>query len=273
MAARCGVLPAETSDVAECRRLALRDGAAVLTERGMALAGLGSTSAGCTLLPAAVWGERLRAYALPTELSIQRLPPSAGAAAGRQVTFESYQGRPKPELEKMIAAVLEGTGGEAKMLAMSSVDQAGGIDYAHTDGWAAAAPGTNPRPDFFFLVCEEWDPTGGESFLVDGQGVFESLPPDVQHTLLHVPLPGRARQGEPRPARPFLSRGGPASRLIVRNGKHSIMASTGPEAVSRHDIYYIAGIWVAFFSRWRRFFSHSAISLRRDGEERNPDAS
>eukprot|EP01045_Picozoa_sp_COSAG04_P006796 COSAG04_NODE_341_length_16294_cov_8.682618_11_plen_237_part_00 len=180
MAARCGVLPAETSDVAECRRLALRDGAAVLTERGMALAGLGSTSAGCTLLPAAVWGERLRAYALPTELSIQRLPPSAGAAAGRQVTFESYQGRPKPDLDKMIADVLEGTGGEAKMLAMSSVDQAGGIDYAHTDGWAAAAPGTNPRPDFFFLVCEEWDPTGGESFLVDGQGVFESLPPDVQ---------------------------------------------------------------------------------------------
>ena len=70
------------------------------------------------------------------------------------------------------------------MLAMSSVDQAGGIDYAHTDGWAAAAPGTNPRPDFFFLVCEEWDPTGGESFLVDGQGVFESLPPALQAEVL-----------------------------------------------------------------------------------------
>lgn len=231
MAALCGLLPEQTSDIDECRRLALRDGAAVLTAEGMKRAGLDRTSEGCTLLPPALWGDQLWAYALPTEISIQQLPPSAGAAAGRQVTFESYQGRPKPELEKMIAEVMEGTAGEERLLAMSSTDQAGGIDYAHTDGWGNAAPGTNPRPDWFFLVCEEWDEAGGESFLVDGQGVFDAMPPDVQHTLLTVPLPGRPRQGEPRSARPFLSRGGPANRLIVRNGKHSIMATTGPEAV------------------------------------------
>jgi hypothetical protein len=33
-------------------------------------------------------------------------------------------------------------------------------------------PGTNPRPDWFFLVCEEWDAAGGESFLVDGQVII-----------------------------------------------------------------------------------------------------
>jgi hypothetical protein len=30
MAERCGVLPVETADLAECQRLALRDGAAIL---------------------------------------------------------------------------------------------------------------------------------------------------------------------------------------------------------------------------------------------------
>ena len=35
-------------------------------------------------------------------------------------------------------------GGEEQMLAMSSENQAGGIDYAHTDGWGNSAPGTDP---------------------------------------------------------------------------------------------------------------------------------
>eukprot|EP01043_Picozoa_sp_COSAG02_P060518 COSAG02_NODE_7926_length_2784_cov_1.108752_1_plen_150_part_10 len=144
----------------------------------------------------------------------------------RQVTFESYQGRPKPQLEKMIAEIMQGTAGEDRLLAMSSEDQVGGIDYAHTDGWSSPRPGTNPRPDWFFLVCEEWDECGGESFLVDGQVVFDTLPLDVQNILLTVPLPGPPRQGEPRPSRPFLQYGGPARRLVVRNGKHSIMSLT-----------------------------------------------
>lgn len=143
-----GVLPRRTADPQECRDIALADGAVVLTQLPEPVA---ATAGGCAELPVHVWGEQLRGYARPCEISISLLPESAGAAAGRQITFESFQGKAGVDLAEIVRAVNAGE------LQVSDADQMGTTDYAHTDGWAGEVqqPGVDLRPDFFFLVCEE----------------------------------------------------------------------------------------------------------------------
>ena len=141
-----GVLPRRTADPQECRDIALADGAVVLTQLPEPVA---ATAGGCAELPVHVWGEQLRGYARPCEISISLLPESAGAAAGRQITFESFQGKAGVDLAEIVRAVNAGE------LQVSDADQMGTTDYAHTDGWAGEVqqPGVDLRPDFFFLVC------------------------------------------------------------------------------------------------------------------------
>jgi hypothetical protein len=45
-----------------------------------------------------------------------------------------------------------------------------------------------------------------------------AAPSQVQRVLLHELLPGRPRQGEPRPARPFLSHGGMDEGASILDG-------------------------------------------------------
>ena len=189
-----GVLPRRTADPQECRDIALADGAVVLTQLPEPVA---ATAGGCAELPVHVWGEQLRGYARPCEISISLLPESAGAAAGRQITFESFQGKAGVDLAEIVRAVNAGE------LQVSDADQMGTTDYAHTDGWAGEVqqPGVDLRPDFFFLVCEEWDAHGGESFIIDGQAILDTLPPATREALLTIPLPRGSRT-----PRPFLNR-------------------------------------------------------------------
>ena len=107
------------------------------------------------------------------------------------------QGKAGVDLAEIVRAVNAGE------LQVSDADQMGTTDYAHTDGWAGEVqqPGVDLRPDFFFLVCEEWDAHGGESFVIDGQAILDTLPPATREALLTIPLPRGSRT-----PRPFLNR-------------------------------------------------------------------
>ena len=100
-----GVLPRRTADPRTCRDIALADGAAVLTQLP---ASVTPTADGCGELPLRVWGSQLRASASPCEISISLLPDSAGAAAGRQITFESFQGNTESAESAAAARPLSG---------------------------------------------------------------------------------------------------------------------------------------------------------------------
>ena len=178
----CVVLPQETDDLAECVKLARRDGAAVLTRLP---AGMAPTEDGCSQLAPAAWGAALVGHAEPTEVAIRMI-------GGMEVGLELFQGR--VDRAQIIAEIEAGT-------RVVDTFQSEDMNPCHTDGWsldAAALAATPPpilKPDFFFLVCEHSCPIGGASFLVDGLEVWERLPSAVRAELRRSKPRGRRGRG------------------------------------------------------------------------------
>ena len=156
-AVSCGILPQRSGCPQECARLALRDGAAILT-------GCESGEHAAAELPWRVFGDRCHSTLRPTEIRMVRT--GAGVVAVTRLE------EPGP---------LQGSGRGTDLEAegdFQEQDLHRDLDPLHQDGIKAFGAAC---PDFIFLACDEpCREGGGENFLVDGAAVLDSLTADAR---------------------------------------------------------------------------------------------
>ena len=159
-----------TSDPAEARRLLAEHGACVLE-------GLRPESTATAECSAAIWGDELVSappvaeVSMAAEVALERTGvPTWAPGISRVPTNPSYVG------------VYDGTAGRSPPRAFDELLE------PHSDGFAYG----DAYPDAIVLLCSQSCEYGGETFLVDGYRVLESLDLDVVEQLATRPV----NQGE-----------------------------------------------------------------------------
>jgi len=156
-----------TSDPAEARRLLAEHGACVLV-------GLRPESTATAACSAAIWGDELVSTPPVAEVSMA----SAEVAVERTGVPTWAPGVSRAPTNPSYAGKYDGTVGRSPPRAFDELLE------PHSDGFAYG----DAYPDAIVLLCSQDCEHGGETFLVDGYRVLETLDPNVVEQLATRPI-------------------------------------------------------------------------------------